>query len=230
MTKEIPLTRGKTAKVDDEDYEMLAEHTWHLNGGYAANAKLGRMHRVLMQAPKGLMVDHVNGDTLDNRRVNLRVCSNSQNQANRRRARGASQFKGVTWQKRPSGRGFWKAQLVVRGDVLYLGAFNTDVDAAAAYNVAAQKHFGDYAHLNDLSVPPAGWTSSEPRDRKQVLRTNPWGFKGVSYDKTRHCWTAQLTYKGVSHLKKRYPTAEAAARAYDTVAREVFGPEAITNF
>lgn len=230
MTREILLTRDKTTKVDDEDYEMLAEHTWHLNGGYASNAKLGRMHRVLMQAPKGLMVDHANGDTLDNRRENLRLCSNSQNQANRQRSRGVSQFKGVTWQKRPSGRGFWKAQLVVRGDVLYLGAFGTDVEAAAAYNVAAQKHFGDFAHMNDLTLSPAGRTSSEPHDRKQVLRANPWGFKGVSYDVDRGKWMAQLTYKGVSHLKKRYPTAEAAAQAYDTVAREVFGPEAITNF
>lgn len=227
MVKGIALTKGQVAIVDNEDYEMLAGYRWHVNDGYAVNAKLGRMHRFLMAPPSGVMVDHLNGDKLDNRRSNLRVCSNSQNQANRQVFRGVSPFKGVVWQKRKNDTGAWKAQIVVRGEVKYLGVFDTDVAAAAAYNDAATAHFGEFAFLNDLTLPAS---SVRSHTRRQVNRGNPSGFKGVSYDADRDKWMAQLTYKGVSHLKKRYPTAEAAAQAYDTVAREVFGPEAITNF
>ena len=102
MSKEIQLTQGKVAVVDDEDYEMLIGLgvRWCLNDGYAFNAQYGRMHRFLMSAPTNRMVDHVNGDKLDNRRENLRLATSSENQANRRAVRGASKFKGVTWQKR----------------------------------------------------------------------------------------------------------------------------------
>lgn len=227
MIRGIVLTRGRVAIVDAEDYEMLSQFNWCVNGGYAYNTACGPMHRFLLAPPSGAMVDHMNGDKLDNRRSNLRICSNSQNQANRQVFRGVSPFKGVVWQKRKNNTGAWKAQLVVRGEIKYLGVFDTDVEAAAAYNAAAIDHFGDFAFLNDLTLPASDLRS---HTRRQVNRTNPSGFKGVTYDVDRGKWMAQLTYKGVSHLKKRYPTAEAAAQAYDTVAREVFGPEAITNF
>lgn len=230
MVKEVVLSKGKVALVDDEDFEMLMQSNWCVNDGYAFNSHLGRMHRFLLSAPDELMVDHRNGDRLDNRRSNLRPCTNSQNQANRRTARGGSAFKGVTWQKRPSGRGMWKAVLVVNGVAMYLGTFRTDLEAAAAYNDAALKHFGEFAHLNDLSLPASPMESSECYERKQVRRSNPYGLKGVTFDKTRAQWSAQLSYKGVTHLKKRFPTAEAAARAYDEVARQVHGPQAICNY
>ena len=227
MTKAIVLTKGQVTYVDDEDYEMLKQKTWCVSDGYAYNAQLGRMHRFLLSAPKGVMVDHRNGDKLDNRKENLRLCSNSQNQANRQVFRGVSPFKGVCWQQRPNGTGAWKAQLIVEGSVVYLGVFKTDLGAASAYNDAALKHFGEFAHLNDLDLPASTLTSHE---RRQVNRATPSGYKGVTFDSNRTQWMAQLSYQGVTHLKKRFPTAEAAARAYDEAARKIHGPEAATNF
>ena len=229
MVKEVVLSKGKVALVDDKDFEMLSKSSWCVNDGYAFNTQLGRMHRLLMEAPEGVMVDHCNGDKLDNRRKNLRLCTNSQNQANRHVSRGVSAFKGVTWQKRPNGRGMWKAVLIVGGTAMYLGTFKTDLAAAGAYNEAALRHFGEFAHLNDLTRPASPVESSERCERKQINRGNPYGMKGVTFDKARSQWMAQLSYKGVTHLKKRFPTAEAAARAYDEVARKVYGPVATCN-
>lgn len=231
MVKELFLTKGKVSLIDDRDYEMLKVlgKRWCVNDGYAYNSTHGRLHRFLLSTTGDVMVDHINGDKLDNRRANLRVCSNSQNQANRRAICGVSPFKGVTWQRRPDGTGTWKAQLTVSGKVLYLGAFKTDLMAATAYNESALTHFGEFAHLNDLTIP-ASAQESVYVTRRQVKRDNPYGLKGVTFDKSRSQWAAQFTYKGVAYLRKRYPTAEAAARAYDEVARKVHGPLAICNY
>lgn len=227
MTKGIVLTKGLVALVDDEDYEMVNAKNWCVSGGYAYNAACGPMHRFLLSPPQGVMVDHIDGDRLDNRRSNLRLCSNSQNQANRQVFRGASPFKGVVWQKRLNGTGSWKAQLVVNGEIIYLGVFSTDLEAAGAYNAAAKMHFGEFAFLNDLSLPASELVSHA---RRQVNRSNPSGFKGVTYDAGRDRWMAQLACKGTTHLKKRFKTAEDAAKAYDEVARAIYGPEAQLNF
>ncbi len=226
--REIQLTKGLVAKVDDEDYEMLIGSRWCVSDGYAFNRAHGRMHRLLMKAPQGVMVDHRNGDKLDNRKDNLRLCSNSQNQANRKVSLGVSKFKGVVWQTLPSGKGYWKAVITKDGEATYLGTYKTDVEAAAAYNVAAVEMFGEFAHINDLTLLPSERVS---RERKQVARaTGPSGFKGVSFDRERGKWVAQLHYKGVWHLRKRFPTAVEAARTYDEAARTLFGTDAVTNF
>ena len=231
MTKEIQLSKGKVSIVDDEDYAMLMGLgvRWCANDGYAFNRAFGRLHRFLINAPREHMVDHINGDKLDNRRENLRLASSSQNQANRKNVRGLSPFKGVTWQRRTGGgdRGYWKAQLVVDGKVIYLGSHRTDLECAKAYNKAALEHFGEYASLNDLTLPASNLISSE---RRQVNKDSPSGFKGVSFDSSRGKWVAQLARKGIKHLCKRFSTAEEAAKAYDVTAREVYGPTAVTNF
>lgn len=198
---------------------------WCINEGYAYNAKLGRMHRFLLKAPTGVMVDHINGNKLDNRRENLRLCNGSQNQANRISVRGASLFKGVTWQRRATG-GCWKAQIVVNGDTFFLGSYPTDLECAKAYNEAAVKYFGEYARVNDLSLPASTVTSSV---RRQINKVSPSGFKGVTFDSRRGKWMAQLTSKGVVHIKRRFPTAIEAAKAYDETARRVYGNHAVTN-
>src|SRR3546814_3106867 len=98
------------------------------------------MHRLIMNAPRGVEVDHINGNGLDNRRENLRLASTSQNQMNRKRTRSACGFKGVTFNK---GCGKWQAQIKRAGKNIYLGLHETPERASAAYKGAAKILFGD---------------------------------------------------------------------------------------
>ena len=173
------------------------------------------------------MVDHINGDKLDNRKENLRLCTNSTNQANRKTRRGVSKFKGVVLERRKNGRVFWKATIVFEGKAEYLGSFATDLEAAAAYNIAAVAKFGDFADINDLTLPASDIVGKQPW---QSNRKSPSGFKGVSFDTSRGKWVAQLSNRGTRHLSKRFETAVEAAMAYDEVALKVYGPNAVTNF
>jgi hypothetical protein len=149
--KEIPLTQGKVALVDDEDYPHLSAFKWHLNAGYAARShpwdgKRRRtfMHDQLLPAPPGFFTDHRNRNRLDNRRENLRISTRSQNAANRRLPRtNTSGFRGV----HRSGRG-WAATITCAGKHYYLGTFDTPEEAATAYDKKALELFGEFASLN----------------------------------------------------------------------------------
>lgn len=156
--KEIPLTHGKVALVDDEDFEWLSAYRWsalpnrdtfyayctlRLTRGACTSR---RMHRLIVEAPAGVPVDHQNGDGLDNRRSNLRPSTGTQNQANRRRhSNNTSGFKGVIWKPR---RSKWRAQIKVCGRTIWLGEFTDKVAAARAYDVAAIRYFGEFASTN----------------------------------------------------------------------------------
>ena len=159
--KELRLTKGKVALVDDEDFEHLmslrtpggwAIPQWCCNGDYAYNGELGLLHRYLMNAPKGVDVDHRDGNKLNCQRNNMRLATKAQNQQNRRtKYAGLSKFKGAHWDR---SRGWWIARIRVDGKLKYLGIFDTDKEAGAAYNEAATKYFGDFAALNDLDNTP----------------------------------------------------------------------------
>lgn len=165
MVREIPLSRGKVALVDDEDFEALSRHRWYAhriprkNGPpsfYAARSitrtingkpknKQVLMHRVLM--PGVVQVDHRDGDGLNNVRSNLRPATNSQNAANRRRklTTASSRFRGVSWDKK---RNRWEAHIKVNQRKRHLGLFDREEDAARAYDAAASESFREFAVLN----------------------------------------------------------------------------------
>jgi hypothetical protein len=153
--RRIKLTHGKYAIVDVEDYEKLAQDDWHLweSGSYnqyAIRYEKGeslKMHREIMNAPVGLVVDHKNGDGLDNRKENLRITTQAQNQYNRKKYKGktTSQYKGVHLK---SGRKTYTAKIGVGGKSIFLGSFENEIDAAKAYDEAAKKYHGEYARLN----------------------------------------------------------------------------------
>lgn len=151
MTKEIPLANGKGyALVDDEDYKRAMEHRWCKHGqGYAHGNVHGKdllMHRWLVDAPKGMDVDHSNMDKLDNRRSNLRVCTRSQNKANiSLNVANTSGYKGVYWSNSNKG---WMARIKRKQKTIYLGTFDDPADAGRAYDQAAKKYFGKFARLN----------------------------------------------------------------------------------
>lgn len=165
--KTIPLTRGKVALVDDEDYERLMRYQWFAcvskdkKRWYArrnlrtdANGRRGTvpMHREITSAPKDCEVDHRDHDGLNNQRHNLRVCSKTDNQRNRRAQSGTSLFKGAHWVTQPGWKGGWRAQIRVNGKSIHLGTFSTDTEAARAYDAAALKYFGEFAAPNFPSL------------------------------------------------------------------------------
>lgn len=153
---EIPLSQGKVAIIDDADLPLVAPFKWYCNYGYAVRSILDcgkhrqvRMHRVIMNAPDGMEVDHINGDRLDNRRANLRLCSRADNLKNKavckKHAEIASRFKGVSWHK--SSRK-WRARIKLDKIYRSLGYFTDETEAALAYDTAARELFGEFARPN----------------------------------------------------------------------------------
>lgn len=158
--KTIPLTQGKIALVDDEDFERLCKYRWYSYPRsdratfYAtrANKRSGKtvyMHREILRVRGRKTVDHIDGNGLDNRRANLRACSHQQNCMNQKmQSRSkSSRFKGVY---RMRTRRKWRAQVRIDGKAYALGHFPVEEDAAIAYNVAAQLFFGEFARLNPV--------------------------------------------------------------------------------
>lgn len=154
MTKQIYLSQGKFATVDDADFEHFNQWKWTANRGGARstswyalrkeNGKNIQMHRQIINAPDGMQVDHINRDGLDNRRENLRLCTNAENGRNRAmKSNSISGFKGVC-----RFRDKWQAQIGINRVNIYLGVFADPIDAAKAYDQAAIELHGPYANLN----------------------------------------------------------------------------------
>jgi hypothetical protein len=161
---EIRLTNGDVALVDDDCVALLAGHKWncavrkskHGESKYAiAYVRNGDkwyqllMHRIIMGAAQGVMVDHVDGNGINNFRCNLRFATHKQNMRNRQATPGlTSSYKGVWWEKRD---GVWRACIKCDGRTIHLGSFRTQEQAAVSYNEAARKYHGDFALLNNVA-------------------------------------------------------------------------------
>lgn len=151
--KEIKLTKGQVAIVDDDDYTYLIQHRWYASRGgdtyYPARTirRKSEKKTILMHMQiLGRYVDHINGNGLDNRRCNLRFASRRQNQWNTRRRRG-KYLKGVIM-KRDCNQYYFQPRIFVAGKPISLGCFSTELNAALAYDNAARKHFGEFACPN----------------------------------------------------------------------------------
>lgn len=151
----IELSKGQVAIVDDADFMELAQYRWRFDSkGYACRwstmvngqRTLILMHVAIMNPPKGLDIDHRNRNGLDNRRENLRIASDSQNQANRKLNKNSKTgFKGVCFYPN---EGIYVARIMKDGKSNWLGRFKTVEDARDAYNNAAINLFGEFARLN----------------------------------------------------------------------------------
>ena len=156
--RRIYLGEGQWTILDQEDYCRLRHYKWVVYGGgnnlYAVRLKfVGQnrtwqisMHREIMNAPKGVLVDHRNCDSLDNRRSNLRFATRTENIRNRRKMKNSrSQYIGVYFSKQ---KGKWETRIMYQRKRIYLGRYDCQIDAAHAYDKAAKKYFGEFARLN----------------------------------------------------------------------------------
>jgi hypothetical protein len=156
--KEIILTQGKTALVDDEDFEELYKYKWHADKHgsiyYAVrsiniNYKIKHilMHRQIFGiTDKKIFIDHIDHNSLNNQKSNLRICTNQQNQRNSLKQKNTTSiYKGVSLNKKSNK---WHSIIIFNNKSIYLGSYINEIDAAKAYDVAAIKYFGEFANIN----------------------------------------------------------------------------------
>ena len=156
--RRIYLGEGHWTILEQADYYRLRKYRWIVYGGgnnlYAVRLKIVKpnrtwqisMHREIMNAPKGVLVDHRNCDSLDNRRSNLRFATRTENIRNRRKMKNSrSQYIGVYFSKQ---KGKWETRIMYQRKRIYLGRYDCQIDAAHAYDKAAKKYFGEFARLN----------------------------------------------------------------------------------
>jgi hypothetical protein len=161
--KKIPLSQSKVALVDDDDFEQLNQWKWYAKKGsltfYAVrhvpnSKKIIRMHREIMPVPTDMEMDHIDGNGLNNQKINLRVVNHRENAQNRRNIKKASRFPGVTWSENTTNK-VWRANIRIEGRTVSLGYYATEEEAFEAYKKA----------INDLN-PNVAVTGRERRDRK----------------------------------------------------------------
>lgn len=234
MTKEIELSKGKIALVDDGDYPWLIRQEWYFDGRYAAGSKYHHdryqaglkvwttrlyMHRHILDAPANLTVDHIDGDKLNNTRANLRLCTQKQNGWNTKgQARGSTGYKGVRFEPR---RNCWVAEMSVNGRGLYLGAYTTPEAAAYAYDRAAQEHHGEFAFLNfpEFETAPPGERITRRSTPSRDGSTSK--YKGVTWVKSRGKWRALISINGRQQFLGEFTNELDAAQAYETALAQL---------
>ena len=161
MAKEIILTHGKVAIVDDEDFDYLNQFKWLANKQKNDKFYVGRnipvsnkkqskiwMHRFIMNPEKGMVIDHLDGNPLNNQKNNLRICTHAENMRNSKIPKNnTSGFKGVSFVKKHN---TYESSIRINNIKIYLGYYIDPKDAAKAYNDAALKYHGEFANLNKI--------------------------------------------------------------------------------
>lgn len=223
MAKQIPLTQGKFAVVDDQDYEWLSQWKWHYshsrNTGYAVRwekagkgkqAKI-RMHRVILRAPDDALVDHIDGDGLNNQRSNLRLCSLIDNARNSSGAKGStSVYKGVSWDKQSKG---WRSTIYADGKTHHLGIYLDEVFAAKVYDLAAKAHHSDFARLNFPDEPLISWLDAQKNRIRQPDGSSP--YRGVYWSAKHRKWVAAISLNNKKMFLGYFDNEHEAAHAYN---------------
>ena len=230
---EIPLSNSsKVALVDAEDVELVSQYRWRISKidlesqdwSYAITGpRHFSMHRLVLGAPEDLFVDHINHDTLDNRKENLRLATASENLANQRiHSNNTSGFKGVGWH-----RNAWRAYIKHQGRDIHLGRFSDPEEAARVYDAAARYFFGEFAYPNfpdDEDAPEAAKALQKALSRKR--RQTSSQYRGVSRSKRSKKWRVDHRGKQIGLFANEIE----AAKAYDAAVIEGGGPVEWLNF
>ena len=144
--------------IDDEDYEKVKDYRWYVvvdedrryvraHEKKSENYSKVRLHRLIMNYSGNMFVDHINGNGLDNRKENLRICTNSENNMNSiKRKKGTSVYKGVSFDK---SRNKYESYITINKKKIHLGRYETEEQAAQAYNNVVENHFGRFARPNE---------------------------------------------------------------------------------
>lgn len=207
--KSVELTNGEVAYVDDEDYDLVKDVVWTYHRGYAVSSRLsesGRMHRYIMKQyhniPDDKVVDHIDGDGLNNKKSNLRICTESHNQMNKRKTKNkrTSIYKGVSFDKYA---GKWCASIERTIDgkrkKYNLGLFENEYEASVVYDVNALVWFKEYACINHDKENYSDTKQYEKYIKVNKERKTTSKYKYVCWSKTMKKWDASIIYNGVKH-------------------------------
>lgn len=222
--------------VDDADFEWINQYKWHAcvckKTVYAKRSvKVGGkwigqlMHRFIMgiNDPK-ILVDHIKGNGLDNRRESIRLCNVSQNGMNSDGQVGSSsRFKGVSWNKRCVR---WEVSITINRKIKHVGLFDSEIEAAAYYNKLAKEHRPDFSRYNDVPELHDGYVLT----KKILPKNNASGFRGVSRFGNNGKWQVKTKAGGKHLFIGVFDDLIEAAMAYDVKAKEVHGISAVLNF
>lgn len=221
----VPLTRGHVALVDAPDAERVLARSWHATDHeplvYAAARIDGRivyLHRFLLEPPDDVLVDHIDGDGLNDRRANLRGATPTVNAANWHRVRGESVYRGVF-----SNQYGWCAQIVVGGAAVHLGSFDDERLAALAYDLAAVQHRGPDARVNIGVTPETAALVEAGRRHREYPTHCPAGHEAATYRTAgghcRECDRLATRAKRAAETPEQRENRLAAGRAYKRAAR-----------
>ena len=241
---------GYDVIIDDDDYERISKYSWHhcskptdtcRGAHYFRNdskvgdppevGKFQSLHRYIMGCVKGdgKIVDHINGNTLDNRKSNLRICTPIENSKNMGKMRhNKAGYKGVSRTSTKNIR--WQASICINGSSIHIGTYATKIEAAEAYDCVAIYYNGEYARLN---FPDKIYTEDTIKSIVQSIENREPSanqYRGIEKHSKNGVWVARIRYNKKRYYLGSYKSPEEAAKAYDRKAIELLGDDAILNF